>query len=59
MRSFKFRSFVGFAVFGMALMLGTNDTNAQGWGQIGKNQKQAIKQQQKLEKQREKLARQE
>jgi len=59
MRSFKFKSFVGIAIFGLALMLGTNDANAQGWGQMAKNQRQAIKQQQKLEKERMKLERQE
>ena len=58
MRSLKLRSFVGLAVFGLALMLGTNDANAQGWGQMGKNQKKAIKQQQKLEKERMKFERQ-
>jgi hypothetical protein len=50
MRLFNLKSFVGLAVFGMQLMLGTNDANAQGWGQISKNQRQAIKQQQKAGK---------
>lgn len=58
MRLFSFKSFVGVAVVGLALMVGTNDVNAQGWGQIGKNQRQAIKQQQKIEKQRAKLEQQ-
>jgi len=59
MRLLNLKSFVGIAVFGLALMIGTNDANAQGWGQMAKNQKQAIKQQQKLEKERMKLERQE
>ena len=58
MRLFKFKSFVGVAVFGIALMLGTNDADAQGWGRMARDQKQAIKAQQKLEKQRMKLEQQ-
>jgi len=58
MRSFKIKSFVGMAVFGLALMLATNDANAQGWGRMARDQKQSIKMQQKLEKERLKFERQ-
>ena len=57
MRSLKLKGFVGMAVFGLALMLGTHDANAQGWGRMGKDQKEYIKQQQKLEKERAKYER--
>jgi hypothetical protein len=57
MRLFNFKSFVGVAVLGLALVAGVSDASAQGWGQIGKNQKQAIKRQEKLEKERMKLER--
>ena len=58
MRLFSFRSLVGVATLGLALMAGVTDTNAQGWGQIAKGQRKAIKQQQKLEKERFKLEQQ-
>jgi flagellar biosynthesis/type III secretory pathway protein FliH len=57
MRLFNFKGFVGVAALGLAMIAGASDVNAQGWGQIGKNQKQAIKRQEKLEKERLKLER--
>lgn len=55
MRLFNFKKFAAVAAFGLALIAGTIDAEAQGLGRIAKNQKQVIKQQQKLEKQRLKL----
>ena len=57
MRLFNFKGMVGVAALGLAMIAGVSDVNAQGWGQIGKNQRQAIKRQEKLEKERMKLER--
>ena len=59
MRLFNLKGLIGVTALGLMMIAGASDANAQGWGRIGKDQKQAIKQQQKLEKQRAKLARQE
>ena len=58
MRLFNLKSLVGAGAIGLAMIVSVNDANAQGWGQIGKNQKQAIKRQEKLEKERIKLEQQ-
>ena len=55
MRLVNFRNLVGVTALGLAIVAGTSDVNAQGWDQIGKNQRQSIKMQQKAEKQRLKL----
>ena len=52
MRSFNFKSLIGVAALGLALVAGVSDASAQGWG---RNNNQAIKQHQKAEKQRLKL----
>ena len=57
MRLFNFKGLVGVAALGLAMIAGASDVNAQGWGQIGKNQRQAIKRQERLEKERMKLER--
>ena len=53
------RSFVGLVALGLMMIFGVSDANAQGWGNMDKREKQYIKQQQKLEKERAKLQRQE
>jgi flagellar biosynthesis/type III secretory pathway protein FliH len=58
MRLFNFKSLVGAGVLGLALLGTAIDTQAQGWGRVARNQKQAIKQNQKLEKERLKLEQQ-
>lgn len=55
MRLFNIKSLVGFAALSIALLGGTIDAEAQGWGRLAKDQKRSIKQQQKLEKERLKL----
>ncbi len=55
MRLLNLRNLVGAATLGLALIGGTIDAEAQGWGRIAKNQKQAVKRQEKLEKERFKL----
>ncbi|HVF30520.1 MAG TPA: hypothetical protein VNA22_06095 [Pyrinomonadaceae bacterium] len=57
MRLFNFKGIVGIAALGLVMIASVNDVNAQGWGQIGKNQRQAIKRQERLEKERMKLER--
>ena len=57
MRLFNLKNFVAVVALGLAMLAGSGDVNAQGWGQIGKNQRQAIKRQEKLEKERMKLER--
>ena len=58
MRLFNFKSLVGAGVLGLALLGSAIDAEAQGRGRIVRNQKQAIKQHQKLEKERLKLEQQ-
>ena len=53
MKLFNLKSLVSVTALGLALMAGTSDVSAQGWGR--NNQRQTIKQQQKLEKERLKL----
>jgi len=53
MKLFNLKSLVGVAALGLALIVGTTDVSAQGWGR--NNERQSIKQQQKLEKERLKL----
>ena len=55
MRLINVKSFIGVAALGLMMIAGTSDVNAQGWGRIGKDQKQAMKMHQKAEKQRLKL----
>jgi len=55
MRSLNIKSLIGVAALGLALVAGVSDANAQGWGRMGQNQKQSIKQQQRIEKERMKL----
>ena len=55
MRSNNFKSLIGVAALGLALVAGVSDTSAQGRGQLARNQRQYIKQQQRIEKERMKL----
>jgi flagellar biosynthesis/type III secretory pathway protein FliH len=55
MRLFNLKALIGASALAVAMIASASDVNAQGWGQIGKNQKQAMKMQQKAEKQRLKL----
>jgi flagellar biosynthesis/type III secretory pathway protein FliH len=52
MRSLNLKSLIGVGALGLALIAGTSDANAQSWG---RNNKQAIKREQKIEKERVKL----
>lgn len=52
MKFINIKSLVGVTALGLALIAGVSGANAQGWGQTARNQKQAIKQQQKMERQR-------
>jgi flagellar biosynthesis/type III secretory pathway protein FliH len=55
MRSINFRSLVGVAALGLALIVGASDVSAQGWGRDARYERQSIKQQRKIEKERLKL----
>ena len=53
MRIINIKSLIGVAALGLALVAGTSDANAQGWGNGRSNR--AIKQQQKIQKEQLKL----
>src|SRR5687767_3078801 len=57
MRLFNVKSFVGVAALALALTAGAVDASAQGFGQLGRNQRQAVKRQEKLQHERMKLER--
>jgi hypothetical protein len=52
MRLLNFKSLVGVAALGLALLANTVEANAQGWGTLPRHQRQAIRQQQRIENQR-------
>lgn len=52
MRSFNWKSLIGVGALGLALMAGVSDIKAQAWGH---NNRQAIKREQKMERERLKL----
>src|SRR5215211_5757050 len=53
MKLFNLRSLVGVAALGLAMIAGASDVSAQGWGRG--NDRQYVKQQQKLERERLKM----
>jgi flagellar biosynthesis/type III secretory pathway protein FliH len=55
MRSFNFHKLAAVAALGLALVAGAVDANAQGRGQIARQQQRIVKQQQKVEQERLKL----
>jgi flagellar biosynthesis/type III secretory pathway protein FliH len=55
MKAISFKKFAAVAALGLAMLVGAGEIDAQGLGRLGRNQKQSIKQQQKLEKQQLKL----
>lgn len=55
MRLINFKGMVGVAALGLAMIAGASDVNAQGWGRIGKDQRQISKMHQKAERERLKL----
>lgn len=55
MRLLNLKALIGVTALGIAMIASASDVNAQGWGQVGKNQRQSIKLQQKAEKERLKL----
>ena len=55
MRLFNIKTLIGSATLALALIAGVTDASAQGWRRVEKNNKQAIKQQQKIHKQQLKL----
>jgi flagellar biosynthesis/type III secretory pathway protein FliH len=55
MRAINIKSLVGVAALGLALIAGVSDASAQGWERDWRSERQSIKRQQKIEKERLKL----